>query len=105
MPYARTLHPTDIHKPSEKLSLFYTNSRHINNKFIELQHILSLFHHDLICLSETWLNHDICANFISTYDYICFQCNRTTRGGGVLILCKSILYPRLHKIYLENGFE
>ena len=52
-PYVRTLHPTDTRKHSEKLSLSYTNYRSINKKFIELQHVISLSHHDLICLSET----------------------------------------------------
>ncbi len=69
-----------------------------------MQHAISLNKFDILCFSETWLASELDCDFLNGY-YNVFQCNRESRGGGVVILCKNIYHCVLLKTFQSDGYE
>ncbi len=69
-----------------------------------MQHIVSVNKYDILCFTETWLQDVLDCDSLRNY-YSVFQCNRPSRGGGVLVLCKLTYQCILHKTFLADGYE
>ena len=80
----------------KKLKILSTNARSINSKLQELKATAVDLKPDIIAITETWTNTDICNSFLNIPGYkIVIRKDRgdTTngRGGGILIYARSTL--------------
>ena len=72
-----------------------TNVRSCLNKLHELSMFLHLEKPDLFCLVETWLHNDIPDAMICSSGYNIIRKDRSSRGGGVMILLSDCISYRL----------
>ena len=70
------------------------NARSICNKFPEIQVLVSSYEYDLVFITETWATENLLdSSIIQLLDYNIFRMDRdrSTKGGGVLVLSKRYL--------------
>jgi len=84
-----------VPKQRAELRLFYTNACSLLNKLPELRSYLCFHNLDVLAISETWFNPDICDAEIALPGYISFRQDRapSRRGGGVLLYIRQDLHP------------
>ena len=92
---ANAMPQTDTYT-QKKLKILSTNARSINSKLQELKATAVDLKPDIIAITETWTNTDICNSFLNIPGYkIVIRKDRgdTTngRGGGILIYARSTL--------------
>ena len=70
-----------------KINVFYFNSRSIKNKLTELHHELYSLGHEIICITETWLDKRITDRMLDPqHKYSIFRCDREGgRSAGVSV--------------------
>ena len=84
------------------------NARSIVNKVADLQLLVYSLKPDIICICETWLDHDIDSSSLSLTGYIIFRKDRNRHGGGCLLGVKAnlnpteILHNTLHEVVLVD---
>lgn len=83
------------------LSFLYTNIRSLLNKWDELMLYISDLAPDLIAVTETWLSSEIPDSELCLPGYSIFRADRCGRGGGVLLLCKTVLGPMLAESFVS----
>ncbi|KAL4720459.1 hypothetical protein ACJJTC_011820 [Scirpophaga incertulas] len=74
---------------SHKLTLLYQNVRGLRTKTTEFYNNLLLSNHDIILVTETWLNDGILDSELSDNRYEIFRRDRGSNGGGVMVMCGS----------------
>jgi hypothetical protein len=89
--------------------IHYQNVRGLRTKQLELYDNVCSTDHNIICLTETWLNH-LCYNHSSLHDcYTVFcsdrDCVQKTRGGGVLTAVSSSAHSCKCRCHLESWDE
>ena len=63
--------------------------RSLGNKIVNLHYFLDTTSPDLLILTETWLDCSIPDSLlVSHYGYHIFRKDRSSRGGGVIVLVK-----------------
>uniref|UniRef100_A0A1I8BRZ4 Reverse transcriptase domain-containing protein n=1 Tax=Meloidogyne hapla TaxID=6305 RepID=A0A1I8BRZ4_MELHA len=62
------------------------NIRSLNNKLDELAFVAEIKNFDFICLTESWLKENFIPNEILNINFNPYFCNRSSKGGGCLIL-------------------
>ncbi len=68
----------------EKLNIFYTNARSLNNKMEELEAKVDSEEYDIVAVSETWLKENNWRTGLEGYKV--YRCDRKERiGGGAAI--------------------
>ena len=78
----------------EKLSIFYTNARSLNNKMEELEAKVDSEEYDIVVMSETWFQEESYWR-IGLEGYKVNQCDRKERrGGGDAIWVKDSIASR-----------
>lgn len=84
------------------LSVFYQNVRGLRSKLNEFKIAITANNHDIIFVSESWLNNDIFdSEVVDVCEYTLFRRDRSstaslkTDGGGVFIAVRSSLRPSL----------
>ena len=78
----------------EKLNIFYTNTRSLNNKMEELEAKVDSEEYDIVAVSETWFKEE--SNWRTGLEgYKVYWCDRKERiGGGVAIWVKDSIASR-----------
>ena len=76
-------------------------------KLDELRLFVSSLDIDVLCISETWLNHKILDEDVDIHGYKCFRKDRIGKtGGGVAIYLKdSIVYKERNDLTTINDTE
>ncbi|VDP94243.1 unnamed protein product, partial [Echinostoma caproni] len=67
------------------LNCYHTNAQGLFSKFPELNFRFISGQWDIIAITETWLTADIPDSELSLPGMSLLQCDRPTRGGGVLL--------------------
>ena len=84
----------------KELLIVHLNCRSVNNKEIELHHLIVELNADIICLSETWMDSSFPPTSLVPKGYSIIRKDRSpefqqkyrrNRGGGVAIIYKSHL--------------
>jgi hypothetical protein len=95
--------PYDLGKVCDSVSVYYANCRSLNSKLSALQHLIASNSFDIFCLTETWLDFEI---GVIDNNYCTYMCNRVNKiGGGVMIICKSLLNPKFVSVFRTNCIE
>jgi len=79
-----------FNKPSsaQTLSCLLFNARSLCNKLFEFHYILYNNDHVIIMIIETWLTPELTNGLLDPNNlYDIYRCDRSSRGGGVCILC------------------
>ncbi|KAL4705380.1 hypothetical protein ACJJTC_016573 [Scirpophaga incertulas] len=79
---------------SHKLTILYQNVRGLRTKTTEFYNNLLLSNHDIILVTETWLNDGILDSELSDNRYEIFRRDRGSNGGGVMVMCSRGLSAR-----------
>ena len=80
----KCVHSTDVQFPKEKgMKIAHLNIRSLRNKRDEFGQFLHNCPYDVMSLSETWLDKDICHNLVSIEGYKLERKDRNLCGGGV----------------------
>lgn len=61
--------------------------------------------HDIILLTETWLNDSVLDSKLSDHRYEVFRRDRGSNGGGFMIMCKERLSARDRIEWQRNHVE
>ena len=93
-------------RPNSSLKILYYNARSLLPKFDELLISADIHCPDVICITESWLCHDIQDSEIQIPGYQLVRLDRNRHGGGVLmyVLYKFIVkllpspYPSLPRV-------
>lgn len=76
------------------LKLFHANCRFVKGKSLELSSLT--IDYDIICLTETHIDSNICSRtLINRDDLVFYRKDRNLNGGGVLIAVNNLLQPEL----------
>ena len=70
------------------------NARSIVNKYNKLLSLIKIHEPALIAITESWLQREIKINIP---EYLIFRCDRSSKGGGVLLGIKEVLKPTFIK--------
>lgn len=86
-------------------SICYWNARSLVNKLSSFQSFVYSSFFDVIAITETWLSDRFqnCELFPSYYSV--FRCDRSSRGGGVLLATKSQIPVKLIPLQTPTCFE
>lgn len=92
-----------------KIRIYYQNVRGLNSKTREIYDNTSLLYndYDIFALTETWLTPGVSDGELFYHDYTILRCDRNfaaldvSKGGGVLLACKSSLM--VSRISLEHS--
>ena len=69
----------------EKLNIFYTNARSLNNKMEELEAKVDSEEYDIVAVSETWFKEE--SDWRTGLEgYKMYRCDRKERIGGVVVI-------------------
>lgn len=96
------------------ICVIYQNVRGLRAKLQQFKRNVSINNHDIICISETWLNSNIFDfEIIDSHEYSIFRPDRCTSksekkdGDGTMIAIKNHLnpipVPELQSVYLSPG--
>ncbi|XP_037930440.1 uncharacterized protein LOC119665224, partial [Teleopsis dalmanni] len=89
------------------VNMVHFNARSLSG--LKLDYVRSVFEGskvDVICVSETWFDHNISSVFFSLNGFDLFRHDRKHRlGGGVAIFCKSHLKGQLVSVSMETEIE
>lgn len=66
------------------LNILYYNARSLLPKLSELQLVAKTYSPSIICVTESWLNHEITDNELSIPGYHLVRLDRSRNGGGVV---------------------
>ena len=83
------------------------NARSVRNKIDQIKHAIYEENIDILALTETWLDND---SIYETEEILpnCFTIiceNRSSRGGGVAVLCRDSFKPKQIKLPVFSTFE
>ena len=73
----------------DRFRVYYQNVRGLNTKTVECLSAVSAQEHDLIALTETWLDDSMSDAELFDDRYLVFRRDRGSRGGGVLLAVRS----------------
>ena len=73
------------HLNAGTLSILYFNARSLIPKFDELCLLVEIHQPDIVCIVETWLDHNISDNEIHIPGFQLYRLDRNCHGGGVLM--------------------
>ena len=87
-----------------KISICHLNIRSLPKHFNELCHTQDILNHDIICLSETWLNssHPSSHYQIPNYTLLSKDRGMSSRGGGLAIYIKNSIAFNFAHIFLPK---
>lgn len=77
------------------LIVLSANVRSLVNKFDEVQQVIHETNADIIAITETWLSPEMPDFPVSLPGYTFFRADRSSLGGGVLLMCKTSLFSYL----------
>ena len=72
-------------KSHEQLHVIYYNVRSLFPKIDELRAVCETSKPDIVCIVETWLDHNITDNEVAIQDYQLFRLDRNRHGGGIAL--------------------
>ena len=88
--------------PNNKgIKVAHLNVRSMRNKAVELQQVLLNNPHDILCLSETWLDEHSSDDMVSVSGYKFERKDRGANGGGVGCYIKD-RYTYVRRFDLES---
>ena len=82
--------------------IFLFNSRSIVNKLNQFQSLAYTYSFDIFAITETWLSESIFSGEILTSNYTIYRCDRSSRGGGVLLAVKDTIPSLLLPTSISN---
>lgn len=82
---------------NSNLSIVYFNARSLLNKIDYLRLVCQASQPDIVCIVESWLEHEIHNDEVSIDGYDVVRSDRNRHGGGVLIyISKALTYKVLY---------
>ena len=87
---------------SFRLNAFYFNARSLFPKLDELKLLCVNHSPDIVCITETWLSHDILDSELNLSGYTLFRLDRNRHGGGVAMFVKLSFSPSFVSIPSNN---
>ena len=85
------------------LSILYFNARSLIPKFDELCLLVETHQPDIVCIVETWLDHNISDNEIHLPGFQLYWLDRNCHGGGVLMYAQHNLIVNVLPTQLQNN--
>ena len=82
--------------------MFYFNARSLFPKLDELKLLCVNHSPDIVCITETWLSHDILDSELNLSGYTLFRLDRNRHSGGVAIFVKPSFSPSFVSIPSNN---
>ena len=100
-----SFHRSFKRSPLNHLTIISGNVRSLRNKIDELQTLLVADEVDVVAITESWITAEVLDAEISIEGYNIFRCDRSPNriGGGVILYCKSSLYPVLVKAKRDDA--
>lgn len=89
----------------DKLSFMYQNVRGLKSKTIDFYNNILNSDHDIILITETWLNDSVLNSELSDGRYEVFRRDRGSNGGGVMMLCSRRLNARARTEWQRDHIE
>ena len=77
----------------------------IYNKISDISLLLNFHNIDIASLNETWLNNNINSDELLFYNYSVYRIDRSTKGGGVMILINNKFSCNLENTFLSDNLE
>ena len=85
------------------LSILYFNARSLIPKFDELCLLVETHQLDIVCIVETWLDHNISDNEIHLPGFHLYRLDRNCHGGGVLMYAQHNLIVNVLPTQFQNN--
>ena len=98
----KCVHSTNDQFPKEKgMKIAHLNIRSLRNKRDEFGQFLHDCPYDIMTLSETWLDNDICHNLVAIEGYTLERKDRNLCGGGIGCYIRENI-PHIRRCDLED---
>lgn len=83
-----------------------SNVRSLGNKIVNLHYFLDTTSPDVLILTETWLDCSIPDSLlVSHYGYHIFRKDRSSRGGGVIVLVKKLPNVSVCSVAIPSAYH
>ena len=76
------------------IQVYLWNARNIVNKLSDFSSFVYASNYNVYRITETWLSDHIYDNEILPSDYVIYRKDRSSRGGGVLLVCSNCICSR-----------